>query len=207
VQTAGRGQLREFRDLKVIDPLSKGESELVSACQKGDSAAASELVELHWHRVYAFAFRLSLNAADAEDITQETFLRAFENLGEYKLGGSFRAWLLRIASHLFLDRKKSASAHTVSTSELTELAQRGPAPVEAAETREILDAVQSALQGLSTEQRCVVVLRAVERLDFAEISSILQMNENTVRWHMYEARRSLRQLLSKKFDLEAFGDE
>lgn len=187
--------------------MNTGETDLVGACQKGDSAAASELVELHWSRVYAFAFRLALNAADAEDITQETFLRAFEKLSEYKIGGSFRAWLLRIASHLFLDRKKSAQARDVSTIDLADFAEREPAPVQAAETREILDALQQALKGLSTEQRCVVVLRAVERLEFTEISNILQMNENTVRWHMYEARRALRELLSKKFDLEAFGDE
>ena len=185
------------------------EDELVVACQKGDASAADALVDLYWKRLYAFSYRLTLNANDAEDITQETLLRALNNIQKYKPEERFKAWLFRIATNLFVDQRKGRRSRDVSTDDVEKFA--GPSteqsPAEKLDQKELLSALQSTMLTLSREQQIVVLLRAMEQLDYPEIAAVLQTKEATARWHMYEARRILRQKLSRKFDLEAFTDE
>lgn len=189
--------------------LAKHEDELVVACQRGDAAAADELVDLFWPRVFAFAYRLCMNATDAEDVAQETFLRALSKIQTYKPEERFKSWLFRIAANLYVDQKKASRTRDVSSSDLSQFAPAaaGPEPQEAYDQKELLVALQGVMQTLSKEQQVVIVLRAVEHLDYPEIATILETKESTARWHMYEARRILRQKLSRRFDLEALADE
>ena len=166
-----------------------------------------ELVDRYWDRVYAFAFRLTSNQADAEDIAQEVFLRAFTRLEEFEPGGQFKAWLLRIATNFFLDEKKAAKSREVALDETHEPPQRGPTLERSQEQHELLAAVDEVMQTFSKEQRTVVLLRAMEQMEYTEIADILRVKESTVRWHMYEARRIMRSRLSEKFDLEALCHE
>ena len=189
------------------DPEATDEMELIRACQHGQREAGVKLVDRYWDRVYAFAYRLSLNQADAEDIAQETFLRAFGKLNEFDPKGQFKAWLLKIAANLFLDARKSSKKKNVSTADMSEYAQHEPAVEQTLERKELLAALDQVLQTLTHEQRTVVLLRAVEHMEYPDIANMLQLKESTVRWHMYEARRILWQKLSKKFDLEAMGNE
>ena len=186
--------------------VAQHEDDLVVACQRGDAAAADELVDLFWPRVFAFAYRLSMNASDAEDIAQETFLRALSRIQNYKPDQRFKAWLFRIAANLYVDQKKASRNRDVSM-EQTELAAVGLEPQQAFDQKELLNALQQVVETLSKEQRIVIILRAIEHLDYPEIASILETKESTARWHLYEARRILRQKLSKRFDLEAFANE
>jgi RNA polymerase sigma-70 factor (ECF subfamily) len=183
------------------------DADLIRACQSGQADAGVALVDRYWDRVHAFAFRLSVNKADAEDIAQETFLRAFAGLNEFPPDGQFKAWLLRIAANLFLDAKRAARSHDVTTGEMGDYPQRGATAEQTGEQRELLEAVDRVMLTLPKEQRTVVLLRALEHMEYSEIATALSLKESTVRWHMYEARRVLRQKLSKAFDLEAFGDE
>jgi len=187
--------------------LTVHDDDLVRACLTGNAEAGTELVDLYWDRVYAFSYRLTLNRTDAEDIAQETFLRAFSNLSTYKPDGQFKSWLLRIASNLFLDLKKAARSRDAASSEIIDRALVQESPDQIAGRREIIDAFYKVMQTLSKEQQVVMMLRGIERLDYPEIADILKLKEATVRWHMYEARRIIRQVLSKKFDLEVLGDE
>jgi RNA polymerase sigma-70 factor, ECF subfamily len=187
--------------------LAQHEDELVAACIRGDSAAAETLVDAYWDRVFAYAYRLTLNRSDAEDIAQETFLRAFRRLNNYKPEGQFKAWLLRIATNLFLDMKKSPQKREVPSAETGEFSKVQESPEEALGRQELLKALQDTLQTLTKEQQVVVVLRAVEHLDYGQIGVMMQLKEATVRWHMYEARRILRQRLGERFDLEKLSDE
>jgi RNA polymerase sigma-70 factor, ECF subfamily len=129
------------------------------------------------------------------------------SFGSYTHGGQLKAWLLRIATNLFLDLKKSAHRKDVPSESLQELEQVQTTPEESMDRRELLAALHQAVQGLSREQKVVVMLRGMERLDYEQIASILQMNEATARWHMYEARRILRNKLSQQFDLGGLSDE
>ena len=189
--------------------LPKHEDELVVACQKGDAGAAEALVDLFWKRIYAFSYRLTMNATDAEDITQETLLRAFSNIQTYKPEERFKAWLFRIATNLFVDQRKGRRSRDVTTDDVEQYAgaSQEQSPQEKLDQKELLSALQSAMINLTREQQIVVLLRAMEQLDYPEIAAVLQTKEATARWHMYEARRILRQKLSRKFDLEAFTDE
>ena len=186
---------------------SASDDDLIRACQHGQAEAGVELVDRYWDRVYAFAFRLSLNQADAEDIAQETFLRVLERLDEFRPEGRLKAWLLRTAANLFLDAKRAARSRDVPPSEARDFAQVEPSPDRSYEQRELLEAVDGVMRTLPKEQRTVLLLRAVEQLDYHEIADMLSMKESTVRWYMYEARRVLRQKLATKFSLEALSDE
>lgn len=187
--------------------LTKTEDEYVRACQNGDEAAGSYLVDLHWSRVHAFAYRLCMNATDAEDITQETFLRALKGIHTYKPDGQFKAWLFRIATNLYLDQKKALRNRDVVTTEMEKEDARAVDPVGQEEQRELVEALLLAMEELSKEQKVVVLLRAIEHMDYPAIATMLSTKESTARWHMYEARRILRQKLSRRFDLEGLVDE
>lgn len=181
------------------------DDDLVRKCQQGDAAAGEALVDLYWDRVFAFVYRLTINRSDAEDITQETFLRAFSGLQSYNPDGQFKSWLLRIATNLFLDLKKAARHKDVISDKVDEYQRVQASPDEALDRQELATALLAAIQTLTHEQRVVVTMRAMEKLDYAEIADILQVKEATARWQMYEARRILRQKLSKLFDLDLEG--
>jgi RNA polymerase sigma-70 factor, ECF subfamily len=183
------------------------EDNLIFACQKGDEAAAASLVDALWDRVYAFAYRLSGNPSDAEDVTQETFLRAFKKIQSYKPDGRFKAWLFRIATNIFLDQKKSLRQKSEVASDVVQADERATDPEDHESRKELVRALYEAMDDLSKEQKVVVMLRAMEHMDYPEIAGILNAKESTARWHMYEARRILRRKLSKRFDLEGLADE
>lgn len=187
--------------------LTKTEDDYVRASQNGDESAGAYLVDLHWSRVHAFAYRLCMNSADAEDITQETFLRALKGIHAYKPDGQFKSWLFRIATNLYLDQKKALRNRDVVTTEMEKEDSRAVDPVGQEEQRELVHALLEAMEELSKEQKVVVLLRAIEHMDYPAIASMLSTKESTTRWHMYEARRILRQKLSRRFDLEGLVDE
>lgn len=185
----------------------KTEDDYVRACQVGEESAGAHLVDLHWSHVHAFAYRLCMNASDAEDITQETFLRALKGIHAYKPDGQFKAWLFRIATNLYLDQKKALRNRDVVTTELEREDTRSVDPVGKEEQRELVEALLQAMEELSKEQKVVVLLRAIEHMDYPAIATMLSTKESTTRWHMYEARRILRQKLSRRFDLEGLVNE
>jgi len=187
--------------------LTPDDDELVKGCQRGDAAAGDALVERYWDRLYAFAYSLTQDRSDAEDIAQETFLRAFGRIHDYVPDGQFKAWLLTIATNLFKDNRKSPKAREVNSDRIDERVQERPGPEEIYDNKELLKTLHEVIQTLSEDQQVVLLLRAVERLDYPEIALILQVKEATARWHMYEARRNLRQKLSKKFPEWGLIDE
>lgn len=193
--------------MEALLALTKSEDDYVRECQNGDEAAGSYLVDLQWSRVHAFAYRLCMNATDAEDITQETFLRALKSIHSYKPDGQFKAWLFRIATNLYLDQKKALRNRDVVTTELEREDPRSADPVGKEEQRELVEALLEAMEELSKEQKVVVLLRAIEHMDYPAIATMLSTKESTARWHMYEARRILRQKLSRRFDLEGLINE
>ena len=149
-----------------------------------------ELVERHWESVYRLLYHLcggGRNVHDAQDLAQETFLKAMSARASFKEGTNLRAWLLRIASNAFLDfrrRKKTAKA--------TPLEVEPPVmPRDATADGELMQMLNDAISELDETQRTVFLLRTREDCSFGEIAEILQTSEETARWHMMQARRRL----------------
>ncbi|GAA1719857.1 hypothetical protein GCM10009831_32450 [Dietzia cercidiphylli] len=165
-----------------------------------DMPSWSQLVAQHGDRVYRLAFRLCGNAHDAEDITQEAFIRVFRSLDKYK-PGTFEGWTHRIVTNLFLDMARRRSR--IRFEALPEDAERVPGRERSPEqvlSEETFDPVlQTALANLSPEFRAAVVLCDIEDLSYEEVGRILGVKMGTVRSRIHRGRSALRA------ELEAAG--
>ncbi|WP_324649714.1 RNA polymerase sigma factor SigE [Georgenia sp. H159] len=157
-----------------------------------------EIVRDHSGRVYRLAYRLTGNKADAEDLTQETFIRVFRSLNSYR-PGSFEGWIHRITTNLFLDGARKRSR--VRLTHLGEHAEQLPAPHEQHDLHrrfehENLDSdIQAALDALPPRYRVAVVLCDVEGLSYEEIAATLGIKMGTVRSRIHRGRAMLRDRL------------
>ncbi len=171
--------------------------DLVRRATKGDAAAVQALVERSWDTVCRYAIRLGAPSSEAEDLAQEVFLRALRSIASFAPGTNFRAWLLRIATNCFIDgARRRASRPEVSAGEpgLRVSAQENPS--RAAEHQELEQAVSDAVQALPETERAVLVLRVYDGLSHREIARAVGKSEPTVRWHLHQARRRLRERLT-----------
>jgi RNA polymerase sigma-70 factor (ECF subfamily) len=159
-----------------------------------------EIVEKHSARVYRLAYRLTGNAHDAEDLTQEVFVRVFRSLHTYT-PGTFEGWLHRITTNLFLDSARRKSR--IRFDALPEDADnRLPSPIatpDAAYLNQTFDAdIEAALASLSPEFRAAVVLCDVEGLSYEEIAQVLGLKMGTVRSRIHRGRAMLRAALAHR---------
>jgi RNA polymerase sigma factor (sigma-70 family) len=159
-----------------------------------------QIVEDHSARVYRLAYRLTGNAHDAEDLTQEVFVRVFRSLHTYT-PGTFEGWLHRITTNLFLDsaRRKSRIRFDALPDDAD---NRLPSPVvapDAAYLNQTFDAdIEAALASLSPEFRAAVVLCDVEGLSYEEIADVLELKMGTVRSRIHRGRAMLRSALAHR---------
>jgi len=153
-----------------------------------------EVVTLHSARVYRLAYRLTGNKHDAEDLTQDVFVRVFRSLSDYT-PGNFEGWLHRITTNLFLDgarRKQRIRFDALSEHATEQLASKEPQPEQDYEVRTWDHDVQTALESLSPEFRAAVVLCDVEGLSYEEIAETLDIKLGTVRSRIHRGRAQLR---------------
>ncbi len=158
-----------------------------------------EVVRQHADRVYRLAYRLSGNAQDADDLTQETFIRVFRSLSSYQ-PGTFEGWLHRITTNLFLDmvRRRNRVRMEALPEDYDRVPGGEPSP-EQAFTAAHLDAdLQEALDALAPEFRAAVVLCDVEGLSYEEIGATLGVKMGTVRSRIHRGRQALRASLESK---------
>ena len=159
-----------------------------------------EVVEQHSDRVFRLAYRLTGNRPDAEDLTQEVFVRVFRSLDTYT-PGTFEGWLHRITTNLFLDgarRKQRIRFDALSDDATDRLASKEPQPEQDYEVRTWDHDVQQALESLSPEFRAAVVLCDVEGLSYDEIADILGAKLGTVRSRIHRGRAMLRRALAHR---------
>ena len=156
--------------------------------------AFDALVAAHWEPVYRLAYHLCGNVPDAQDVAQETFLKAMAACGSFRPGTNLRAWLLRITSNAFLDLRRRAKTARQTPLE-TEPAVSDPDVVEGDEQLRML---WRAIHGLDDLQRTVFLLRTQDDQSFREIAATLNTTEETARWHMLQARRKLMKALDGK---------
>ncbi|UMG94855.1 RNA polymerase sigma factor SigE [Nocardioides sp. TF02-7] len=159
-----------------------------------------EIVEQHSDRVYRLALRLTGNRHDAEDLTQEVFVRVFRSLHTYT-PGTFEGWLHRITTNLFLDqarRKQRIRFDALSDERAARLASAAAGPDTAYADRTFDDDVESALSALPPDFRAAVVLCDIEGLTYEEIAGILDAKLGTVRSRIHRGRAMLRAALSHR---------
>jgi RNA polymerase sigma factor (sigma-70 family) len=159
-----------------------------------------ELVDEHLGRVFRLAYRLTGNRSDAEDLTQEVFVRVFRSLHTFT-PGTFEGWLHRITTNLFLDqarRRARIRFDPLGDEDTTRLPGRLPAPDHQVLDTLFDDDVEAALASLTPEFRAAVVLCDVEGLTYEEIADVLGVKLGTVRSRIHRARAQLRDALAHR---------
>ncbi|MFN8194401.1 MAG: RNA polymerase sigma factor SigE [Nocardioidaceae bacterium] len=159
-----------------------------------------EIVEQHSDRVYRLAYRLTGNPHDAEDLTQEVFVRVFRSLDTYT-PGTFEGWLHRITTNAFLDqarRRQRIRFDALSDERASRLPSKAPGPDTVYADTTFDDDVERALAALPPEFRAAVVLCDVEGLTYDEIADILGAKLGTVRSRIHRGRAQLRAALAHR---------
>jgi RNA polymerase sigma factor (sigma-70 family) len=159
-----------------------------------------EVVRDHSARVYRLAYRLTGNSHDAEDLTQEVFVRVFRSLSGYT-PGTFEGWLHRITTNLFLDmarRKQRIRFEGLAEETAARLGGNELTPDEAFDERHLDDDIQAALKALAPEYRAAVILCDIEGLSYEEIASTLGVKLGTVRSRIHRGRAQLRNALEHR---------
>ncbi|WP_313901241.1 RNA polymerase sigma factor SigE [Mycobacterium sp. SMC-4] len=173
----------------------------------GDQAAMpswDELVRQHADRVYRLAYRLSGNQHDAEDLTQETFIRVFRSVQNYQ-PGTFEGWLHRITTNLFLDmvRRRARIRMEALPEDYERVPADEPNPEQIYHDSRLAPDLQAALDSLAPEFRAAVVLCDIEGLSYEEIGATLGVKLGTVRSRIHRGRQALRDYLARHPELDA----
>jgi RNA polymerase sigma-70 factor, ECF subfamily len=205
--------------MKNLEPSAQNvdllDSELVQRARAGDLGAFEALTNRYERRVYSLTLRMLRQEQDAEDVTQQTFLSALENLGGFRGEASFSTWLLRIATHAALKIiRKRKGLNVVSLEEATEgtndsdavahpeyIADWRQSPEELMHQHEIKRLLEEALDQLDEKHRLVFLLRDVEGLSVRETAEALNLSEANTKVRLLRARLKLRELLT-----QALGD-
>lgn len=178
--------------------------ELVQAALKGKEAFAS-LVAKYQHRVYHTAFQILRNAADAQDVAQEAFIRAYESLEKYNPGHSFLTWVTRMAVNASINiiRKRKKQPVPLDTAAGCPAKQETGAALPQIPKERILAAVDT----LRPRHRIAFVLFHIEKKAYGEIASIMDVPLGSVKNYLLRARRRLRKILSSEIDLSTAGSD
>jgi RNA polymerase sigma-70 factor, ECF subfamily len=175
----------------------------VEAAKAGDAAAFDELVRATYAKTYSLAYQLTGNDADAKDVAQETYLRAFKSLARFRGEAAFPTWLYRItvnsASNVLAKRRRHDHAMSLDEPHRNlHLVETNPEhdPVDRALASELRDRVRTSLAALPSFLRQVVELREIEGLPHAAIAERLGITETAAKVRLHRARQKLRHLLS-----------
>jgi RNA polymerase sigma-70 factor (ECF subfamily) len=220
-ETAAAVRPRPIPDGKEVEPVARparGEavsleidwSQIVRRCMDGDSGAWAELVRAQHRRVYGLCYRFTGNPADAEDLTQDVFLKIYSNLGSFDMTrGSLQVWITTMTRNLLVDnfrRTRNLRAtgslddgwdEAENMKPVDRLTSRGISPHEAAAKKELAKMVQDALARVSVDLREAVILRDLQDMDYKEIAQVLSIPEGTVKSRISRGRAELARLLER----------
>jgi RNA polymerase sigma-70 factor (ECF subfamily) len=191
---------RQGRDTKQMDATEA--AAVLARARQGDSEAFRELVERHSRSVFRLAYRMTGNEQDAEDVVQESFLRAYKQLGRFESRANFGTWLYRIVSNCSVDlmRARQARHDQVRGDSLDEAAQLPagdlPGPDRMAQSAEIERRVQAALSELSPLERAAFTLRHYEGRSIEEIGAALNLGTSAAKHSVFRAVKKLRLALA-----------
>jgi RNA polymerase sigma-70 factor (ECF subfamily) len=182
---------------------------IVERCLSGDAAAWEDLVRTHTRRVYGLCYRFTGKESEAQDLTQDVFLRVFRALASFRAAeGAFTTWLARLTRNLLIDHYRRTRNERVTDSIEEQLphieggaVDSVPAvsmrPDRAVAGREASELLQSALSKLSPELRETIILRDLQEMEYREIADVLAIPEGTVKSRLNRGRAELARLLKK----------
>ncbi len=186
---------------------------LINRIKAGDLSAYNEIVTRYYDRIFARVSQLLKNKQDAEEVTQDAFIRAHRGLENFRGEASFSTWLYQIATNLahnrywYWFRRKREQSISIDQP-LTDdgsmtlenvMPSGGESPAEAAVTQEFVDRVSECMQGLNEKHKEVLILRNVKNLSYDEIACQLDISVGTVKSRIARARESLRDLMGSDF--------
>jgi RNA polymerase sigma-70 factor, ECF subfamily len=177
--------------------MADADKDLVLQSQNGSVAAFETLIRNHQIMIHALTFRMTGSSADAEDLAQETFIRAYEQLNRFNGGAKFSTWLYSIAVHACLnwrrDEARRFQAHLNCAGEM--FAQKNGLASSPKEN-EMAHQAQTALMKLPAKQRAAIVLTIYDGLNHAEAAKALRCSETTISWRVFTAKRKLKRWLA-----------
>jgi RNA polymerase sigma-70 factor, ECF subfamily len=173
------------------------DAELVRQTRNGRQTAFDMLIRRYQRQAVAVAYRLLGSSQDAQEVTQDAFLKAFRSLESLNKPEAFAGWLMRIVSNLSLNYRRSRATRPVMP--LDDVAQGAASPstgpVRQLEGREMGQAIQWALEQLPEKQRLALVLFTMEGRPQKDVAQTLNCSVEAVKWHVFAARKRLRELL------------
>jgi len=176
----------------------------VAQARAGDADAFRRLVERHSRRIFRLAFRLTGNEQDAEDVVQDTFLKAYREIGQFESRANFGTWLYRIAANCAIDLVRSRNRHHDRRADAsvgdgpdeTPVASGAPAPDRLVFSQEVRTELSGALEWLTPLERAAFVLRHYEERSIEEIGGILGLKTNATKHSIFRAVRKVRTALA-----------
>jgi RNA polymerase sigma-70 factor (ECF subfamily) len=172
--------------------------DLVLQSQHGDPAAFEALIRNHQHMIHSLTFRMTGSPADAEDLAQETFIRAYGQIGAFRGTAKFSTWLYRIAVNACLNwRQSEVRRFQLQANCAGEMSAQHMNGETSAAKNGACELVQSALLKLPAKQRAAIVLTIYDGMNHAEAAQVLGCSETTVSWRVFAAKRKLKNWLSK----------
>ena len=199
-------------DLAQVLPWGQDEAELVTELQAGSDGAFDWLVTYYHTAVYNLVYGILSDAADAADVTQEVFLKAFRGIRGFRRGSSLKTWLYRIAVREALNQRRwcwrhhrrqaSIDAETEDGHAALELEDTESTPFEQLAARELQAAIRGALASVPEKFRSAVILRDLEGLSYEEVAEVLEVSVGTVKSRILRGRRALREILAPLLERE-----
>jgi RNA polymerase sigma-70 factor (ECF subfamily) len=195
-----------FAGRNLVESTLDPDSSLVARCLRGDETAWEELVRLNTRKVYGLCYRFTGSGSEAQDLTQEVFLRVFRTIRTFRSAeGSFGTWLARVTRNLLIDHYRRTRQERVTDSieeQLPMLEEVGGAasarPDQGVAGREASEILQATLQKLSPDLREAVILRDLQEMEYREIAEVLSIPEGTVKSRINRGRAELGRLLRKQ---------
>ena len=176
-----------------------GELDLIQSAQNGDNQAFRRLVEMHRSFAFAVAFRFTGNRLEAEDITQEVFIKLWKNLKQYRQGIKLTTWLYQIITNQCLDYLKSSSRKQQRMNVEVKLGTSVIDPVnhgKQIEDHELLNIITALAKQLTPKQQTVFILRDLEGLSVEEVCEITDISSRNMKSNLYYARQKIREDLT-----------
>jgi RNA polymerase sigma-70 factor, ECF subfamily len=188
------------KELRVL----AGDEKLVERCLQGDDAAWESIVTTYSRRIYNLSYRYMSRRDEAEDMTQEIFIKVYQNLKSFRSdSGSFQSWILKVGRNLIIDHYRQARRYQQvgGSEELETLNLKDetlPNPQRAAEQTEAAKFLMEGLQSLPPELKEAVILRDLEGMPYQEMTDLLGIPEGTVKSRINRGRLELAKLLTKR---------
>lgn len=176
------------------------ESELIQRAIRRDAQAFGELYQRHLKQIYRYIYYKLGNPTEAEDLTEQTFLKAWEAIERFREQGvPFSAWLFRLAHNLVIDYHRTRH-EALPLDEAIDAEDRQPGPEHMAEVRLDVDTLQKAIARLTPEQQQVIILRFIQGLSHSEVATIMGKNEGAIRGLQHRALATLHLLLATRIE-------